>query len=116
MSAFYDRLNETARRLIEKYGKAATIIRNTSSGPAYAPVLTPVSHGCKLVDIGYKLTLIPQTLIQLGDKMGIISTDLDITPGLPDKLVIDGGQYNFVAVQPLNPGGTTLLYEYLARK
>lgn len=116
MSAFYDRLNATARRLIGTYGKAASVVRMTKSGPAHAPVLTPVSHGCVLVETGWKLTLIPATLIETGDKMGIISTTITIAPDTADKLQIEGQRYNFVAIEPLNPGGTTLLYEYLARR
>ena len=59
---------------------------------------------------------IPPSLIQAGDVLGIMSTDIAIIPGTADKIVIDGQRYSFVDIKPLNPGGTTLLYEFLARK
>lgn len=116
MSAFYTRMEATARRLIAEYGKAATVVRFATSGPAHAPVITETEHACVLVETGYRLTLIPETLIQSGDRMGIISTTITIVPETADKIDIAGERFNFVDVKPLNPGGTTLLYEFLARK
>ena len=116
MSAFYDRLNATAQRLIATYGKAATVIRITKTGTAHAPTTSETPHGCVLVETGWKLFLIPETLVQAGDKTGIISTTLAIAPETADKISIDGERYSFAAVEPLNPGGTTLLYEFVARK
>lgn len=116
MSAFYDRLNATAQRLIDIYGKPATVVRLIKSGPAHAPVITDDPHPCQIVEAGYKLSLISDTLIQIGDKMGLISTTVTISPDTQDKIEIDGGRYNFAEVMPLNPGGTVLLYEFLARK
>ncbi|WP_420465612.1 hypothetical protein [Panacagrimonas sp.] len=115
MSAFYDRLNATARRLIQAYGKSASVIRIALSGPPHAPVQTETPHACMLVETGYKLTLIPESLVQVGDRMGIISTTIAISPETADKIEIGGIRYNFVDVKPLNPGGTVLLYEFLAR-
>ncbi|MAX61555.1 MAG: hypothetical protein CMK46_06965 [Porticoccus sp.] len=115
MSAFYDRLNATAQRLISTYGKAATVVRLVKTGPAHAPVITDDPYPCQIVEAGYKLSLISETLIQVGDKMGLISTTIAIVPDTKDKIVIDGARYNFAEVMPLNPGGTVLLYEFLAR-
>lgn len=112
----YTRLEATARRLIAKYGKDAAVIRWTTSGPPHAPVVTESSHACKLADIGYSLTNRNETLILAGDKVGIMSTDLDIVPTLADKLRIDGEDYSVVDVEPLNPGGLTLIYEYHCRR
>lgn len=112
----YTRLEATARRLIAKYGKPAAVVRRTTSGPPHAPVVTETAHACTVADIGYSLTNRDATLIQTGDKVGIMSTDLAIVPALPDKLRIDGQDYAFVEVQPLNPGGLTLLWEYVARR
>lgn len=112
----YTRLEATARRLIDKYGKPSQVVRLTQSGPPHNPVVTETAHDCKLADIGYSLTNRNETLILAGDKVGIMSTDLAIVPTKDDKLRIDGEDYNFVDLAPLNPGGLTLIYEYHARR
>jgi hypothetical protein len=111
----YLRLQATATRLIAQFGKVGAIVRNELTGPPHAPVMTPTAHPVKLVDIGYDLTRIPQTMIQLGDKVGIFSVDVAVEPNADDIIQIDGLNYRFVAFQPLNPGGVVLLYEYIAR-
>jgi hypothetical protein len=113
--SFYGNLQATASRLIAQYGKTGAIVRNVRSGPPHAPVMTPTAYPCQLVDIGYDLQRIPQTQIQFGDKVGILSVDLAVVPTADDLIQIDGLNYRFVAFQPLNPGGTVLLYEYIAR-
>lgn len=115
MSTLYARLEATARRLIAAYGKSATIVRITNGGPPHAPVPSEATHAALIVETGHKMTLIPETLIEAGDRMGIISTDLGVAPRHADKIEIDGTRYNFVDLKPLNPGGTILLYEFLAR-
>lgn len=118
MSAFYDRLNATAQRLIADKGKAASVIRITNSGPPHAPVQSETAYPAKMVETGHQISVSPRaySLIQAGDILGIMSTDIAITPATADKIVIDGQRYNFVDIKPLNPGGTVLLYEFLARK
>jgi len=111
----YTRLNATARRLISKYGKSAEIVRQVTSGPPHNPVVTETTYACKLADIGYSLTDRDASLILVGDKVGIISTDIAVVPQKSDKLRIDGIDYNLIDLEPLNPGGLTVIYEYHAR-
>ena len=111
----YTRLEATARRLIASYGKDGAIVREERTGPPHAPVVTPVAHPCKLVDTGYSITNRDGTHIQTGDKVGIISTDAAVAPQMDDRIRIDGEDYRFVDLQPLNPGGLTILFEYVAR-
>lgn len=115
MSAFYDRLNATAQRLLATYGKAGAILRETRSGPAHAPTVTTAQYPCTFVETRYRLTNRDAALIQVGDKVGVISTDLSIVPALADKIEIESRVYKFVDLMPLNPGGTTLLYSFIAR-
>lgn len=116
VAALYTRLEATARRLIDKYGKAAHVVTFVNSGPSHKPAREPTEHACMLVDSFYELTVIPDTLIQIGDKSGIISPAVGVVPDTSCKLKIDGQTYTFRAVEPLNPGGLTLLYEYIAHK
>lgn len=114
MNPLYVRLEATARKLIGSYGKPAAIVREERSGPPHAPVVTEVEHPVTLVETGYSLTNRNETLIQTGDKVGIISTAGE-APKLDDKLRIDGADYHMVDLQPLNPGGLTLLYQFVCR-
>lgn len=114
--SFYGNLKATAERLIAQYGKAAVLLRTTLSGPAHDPVETTVEHACTLVETGYSLTNRSDTLILAGDKVGIISTDLAVVPDKADKLRIGGDDYSLVDLQPLDPGGTVLLFEFVARR
>lgn len=115
MNPLYVRLEATARRLIGSYGKPADIVREERTGPPHAPIVTPVEYPVTLVETGYSLTNRNETLIQTGDKLGIISTEGE-APKLDDKLRLDGTDYSFVDLQPLNPGGLTLLFEFQARR
>lgn len=111
----YVRLEATAKRLIGLYGKPAQIVREQRSGPPHAPVVTSTAHDCVLVETGYSLTNRDGGVIQSGDRVGIISTDVEIVPTLQDRVRIDGVDYHLADLQPLNPGGLTLLYEFVAR-
>lgn len=115
VAALYTRLEFTARRLIAAYGKPGAIVRQVQSGPPYAPVVTEEVYACVLVETSYSMTNRDATLIQSGDKLGIISTAMAIAPTLQDKIRIDGSDYSFVDLQPLNPGGLNLLFEFVAR-
>lgn len=116
-AAIYTRLEATAQRLIAKYGKPAEILRVTTSGTAHDPTVNEASHGIILVETGYSITNRTDSLIQTGDKVGIISTDADVEPRKTDKLRFpDGEVWTLEDVQPLNPGGLLLLTEFVARR
>jgi hypothetical protein len=56
------------------------------------------------------------TLIQYGDKKVLVSVEgLTIEPKLSDKVSIGGSSHNIVAIKPLNPGGTIVMYEIQIR-
>lgn len=113
--SFYARLNATARRLIRQYGKDATLVRLVESGPAHDPTVSETEFTVQAVETGYSLVNRDETLVQVGDKLGIISTEGE-APQFDDKIELDGERYNLADLQPLNPGGTVLLFEFKARK
>lgn len=113
--SLYARLEATAKRLIAQYGKASALIRQTTSGPPHNPVITETRYDIAMVETGYSLTNRNETLVLAGDKLGIISTAGE-APIMADKIEIDGTRYSFVDIKPLNPGGTTLMWEIHARK
>lgn len=115
MNPLYRRLEATAKRLIKSYGKTAYLVRQVRSGPPHNPVATTERHEIKLAETGYSMANRNETLVQVGDKLGIISTAGE-QPLQSDTVEIDGSRYSFVDVEPLNPGGRTLLTEFHARK
>ena len=119
MNAFYDRLEATARRLIRDYGYSASLVRaGAPTGTAWDPKPgAPVPHACKVVETRYSMLNRDATLVLQGDKMGVVSTEgLSIVPTKDDTMVLGGDEYYFVDLQPLQPGGQTLLYEFHARR
>ncbi|MDH1661059.1 hypothetical protein N5E02_06485 [Stenotrophomonas sp. GD03777] len=54
--------------------------------------------------------------MQQGDKLGVISTAVDVQPGKDDRLLLGGQLYHLIDLQPLSPGGQILLYEFHTRR
>lgn len=117
MAAFdYSRSQATANRLIERFGKTGAIRRETASGDAHNPTLTTTDYDAIICAPGYNITNRDASLIQAGDRVGLIAmSGLSITPTMADKIVIEGTAYSFVDLQPLRPAGTTVLFEFHAR-
>ena len=118
MSRFYNRMQATAERLIARYGYATSLERDgVPTGPPHNPQPGPVVlHACKVVEGKYSLIDRDATLVLQGDKLGLISTEIDVAPALGDRLHLGGAVYHFVDLQPLSPGGQVLLYEFHARR
>jgi|SRR5690606_28143396 hypothetical protein len=119
MSTMYDELEATAQELIGEFGFDADLVRaGTPTGPSYNPQPgAPTRHRCRMVETGYSLTNRNDTLILAGDKVGLISTaGLSIVPTKDDTLEIGSDVWHFADLQPLQPGGQTLLYEFVARR
>lgn len=112
----YDRIQNRVERLIHRIGKPASIVRIVTSGPSYNPVTEEQAFAITLAETGYSLETRADTLVQTGDRVGVIATDGEVEPELADKIDIDGTRYSFVDLQPVNPGGTMLMYRFQARK
>jgi hypothetical protein len=116
-TATYTRLEQTAQRLIKQYGFETVLRRAVKSGPEHNPVVNDTELDVIAVETGYKITTREQSLIQTGDKVGLISTETGTVPDEADRIVIGGQEFKFVDLKPLNLGGTiTLLYEFIARR
>lgn len=121
MSAFYNRLETTARRLLAGYGVAATLYRAAApTGPAHNPGnATPQAIGCFVVETSAQFgTYRTEGEVLQGDIVGLLSTELvpTVVPAVADKLSISGVTYSFIRLEPLRPGGQTLLYQFHVRK
>lgn len=115
MAFDYSGLKATAERLIARFGQSATLVKTTTSGPDYDPTTTTSESDITLVETDYSMTNRNETLVQAGDKIWIVSTD-GLEPKLEDKIKLGGVTYYPQDVQPLNPGGTTLMFTVHARK
>lgn len=130
---------ETVEPLIERFGKIAHLLVPWNDakgyveegywaegyvGPGHAPWNPPEEYRYEypvwFVETGYKIESLRGTYIQQGDKLGIVSTKALTVPGpMPKKnrdIRIDGIVYRTIDLQPLNPGGTIMLYTVHARK
>jgi len=109
----YSQIKATADRLINRFGKDAVLVTTTTTGPAFDPTVTEVTTDIILAEIGYSLTNRNESLVQAGDKVWLVQADAEVP--LDAKIRLDGTDYSMVDVQPLNPGGTVLLYEVQGR-
>jgi len=120
MAIDYDSLRiNTAERLLRENGKIAQIVTpGAATGPSYNPSpLPPTKEPVYFVETRYSMTDRNQTLVEVGDKIGLVSTE---TGAIPKKSInqieIDDVLYRFIDVQPLNPGGVVMLYKVHCRK
>lgn len=113
----YVKTRATAERLIARFGQQAQLRRITASGPDYDPVQTSEDFASMLVDLDHTQAHVGDTLIQRGDRMVYLSTaGLSIVPVLSDRLLIAGVEHAIIDVQPLAPGGTTVLWQLQVRR
>lgn len=120
-SGFYIRLQQTADRLIKKYGAQQTV-RHEQQGP-YDPgqgqsAVTEITYQIAMVTYPYEQRFINETTIRSTDLWGYFTAKgITTVPQQGDKLDhTDGNTYSFLVVKPLNPGGVVLEYECQLRK
>lgn len=107
----YDQTKLLADRLITKFGQDVIIRRYANSGTEFNPSRVPDDHSAIAVIIEYTRQEIDGTLVLATDRKALIEKgDLEIEPLLSDKFVINGKEYAMKQVDPLNPGGTVVLW------
>lgn len=104
-------LTSVATRIINRYGRTATILRRTTTGPAHNPTITEVSHSATVALLNYTSEERAGTLIAETDLKAIVSIEgLAIVPTVSDKLKIDDLDYAVHAVHPIQTNGTAHFY------
>lgn len=118
MTAFnYTRLQDTAKRLIARFGQTGALRRMESDNDPFNPSQTPVDHVCTFAVLDYAKKDVDGTLIRQTDQMVYLSVaGLSITPETTDQLIVGGAVMTVVNVKPLSPAGTVLFYELQVRK
>lgn len=112
MSFDYAKTAATATRLLQRFGAAATLKRETVGEYDPATGTTPVtttSLATTAAVFAYDAKYIDGTLILQGDQRAFLIPS--VTPKQGDKLAWQGADYTVVAVKPLAPAGVVALYE-----
>lgn len=112
MSFNYARTSATALRLLQRFGAAATLKRQSAGG--YDPstgsdAVSETSLSTTAAVFAYDQKYIDGTLILQGDQRAYLSNEQ--TPKQGDVLAWRGTDLQVVAVKPLSPAGTVVLYE-----
>lgn len=121
MSAAFDysRPKASADHLLARYGQTGILRRPTTSGPAYKPTGgAPDDHAATFAVLDYSNRQIDGARILATDKLVYLAKgSLTIEPA-PNKdlLVIGGVEHKIVAVKPLSPAGTVILWELQCRR
>ena len=118
MTAFdYARSKASADRLLTRFGQTGTLRRQTSTGTSYNPTVTNTDYACTFVVLDYANREVDGTRILATDKRVLLAKkSLAIEPTTADKLLIGGVEHKLIAVKPISPGGTTILYELQVRR
>ncbi|MBZ9600749.1 hypothetical protein [Phyllobacterium chamaecytisi] len=114
----YARSQQTALRLITKFGQAGSVVRDVpGGGPVYDPgEPVPTSYACTLAVMKFDNRDIDGTLIKASDKkVYIAAKGFAIIPVTTDRLLIGGLSHTIVRVMPLNPAGINVYFEVQAR-
>jgi hypothetical protein len=114
----YARLQDTAKRLIARFGQTGTLRRTTDDGDPFNPGgQVTTDHACTFAVLDYAKKDVDGTLTRQTDQMVYLSvTGLSITPETTDQLIVGGAVMTIINVKPLSPAGTVLFYELQVRK
>ena len=124
MSDFYNRLQNTALKLISDKG-APCVIRSAPisggfdeiTGQMLDDIPSTTQQGVCVV-LNYKDSLVnqPESLIQQGDKKLLLSAKGVTLDSLNGKIEALGSVYTIISAKDLNPAGITLVYEIHGRE
>lgn len=117
------RARSTADRLFARYGGAMSPVRLEGGTPPQNPWDPPgeqeqVLYPVQIIETGYQQDYHAGTLIQAGDRLGMMAVPASVTPVLSDRLRIDGDDYMLLELRPVQPApdGETVAYAYQARR
>lgn len=109
----YDRNVATAVRMIKSRGRAVDLVSYTQTGPAYDPVMTPVSTPTKAVQSNFNSKDVDGTTILSTDLKYLFAGDVEPKKGMD---IQDGDKkYSIKNVWQVKPGDTLILSKVQAR-
>jgi|32_taG_2_1085360.scaffolds.fasta_scaffold51172_2 hypothetical protein len=119
MAFNYANLKTTARKLLANFGQTITFTRtsepvyNNDTGEVESTTLTFSDIGV-IFPFRDGVTNVSGSLIQAGDQE--VFWQGTTAPIPTDKLTVAGVDYNVIAVMPIEPGGTNVLYQLQVRR
>lgn len=119
MSAFYNRMQATAKRLIDKFDQGGTDSVAQSFTPNPDP-LSPPSVSSVVAEVpavvrGVSATIVGEhTNLRMSD-LQVICSPLDYTPEPEATVKINGRNHTIITVQPIPASGTVCAYRFFVR-
>lgn len=109
MAADYSGFVATATRLIDKFGRSASLVTMTTAASGYDPgEPTESATAVRIVEIGYKQSERDGTLIEANDRR--VMMDASTTPTSQDRIVDGSDEFVVVNVEAIKPGPTPIAY------
>lgn len=117
MSGFYDDMAQTARELVDEFGRTITL-RRVNPG-AYSAAsdsfsgASSVDHTVKAVFTSFKAQEIDGEIIRRDDKRVILA---GIAPLVGDQILEETTTWRVLSVETVKPGDTDILWKVQARR
>lgn len=107
---------DDADELIQEFGAAASVRRITISGPVLEPTETIVNHATYAVKVDFTLRQIQGGNVQENDERWLVAAGPLAALGItsvapPDSLVVSDVVKPVLAVTPLQPAGTVVMFD-----
>ena len=116
----YNKIQDTALNLIEKFGADATVKKASIAAGANAwnaPQQVASDKVGKAVRTEYSLYNINGTTIKAGDvKLLLAAKDLTVMPAQGDTVVFAGTEYKVMNIDPIAPAEVILVYVVQLRR
>lgn len=124
MSDFYNRLQNTALRLIESNGLPCIITSLGTSGGFDAETGMPLDDiagstqtaQCVVLNYADVITNMPESLVQQGDKKLLIAAKGVTMPMIGSTVAVGDNAYTVVAVKDVKPADVALTFEIHGRE
>jgi hypothetical protein len=114
---FYIRSQNTADRLISKFGANVTITKKTNTGDAWDPTQTLTTQTVKAAVLNFNKSNVDGTLVLADDKLVYITAkDLDFDIEKEHTITINNVNHSIVNLNTFKPADTVVYYEAQARK
>lgn len=111
MSYNYAPISQTAKRIIDKFGRTVIKRTQTTSGLAYDPTVTNVDTNIVGAFTSFSNSEIDGTLILARDKKVLTYTEVTVA----DKIVDDSIVYSVVNVEVVQIGTRKIIYKVQVR-
>lgn len=118
-TAFYSGMSATAARMLGDKGQQMTLRKRTPGTytPGTAVTQTDADHTVTGAVFAYPAVVIDGTRIQVGDKKVILAAEgMTVEPDTGDTLLIGSTWNNIVAVKPVDPAGTAVVFILQVRR